>query len=524
MAATRQRKTSVSPLKLNRYHEQPAVIASVYESDSDASTLFLVHDDTPKTPVAPRFTPRSSKFPRHPNPRSPPAPPIVNHTTAYGQVRQASAGDPVRPPPSTRRTAPTARRGSLASSRPPMQRCQPGPFVELSVLNRGATGTTSAYEDRATGRVICLKVCNKKAADEDKYVAGSLQREIAAYKVVSKAPSPFVLQMHGAFQDFEFVYFAFDLQKYSMWDRVHGGVTVPQADSRRWVAQVALGIQYLHDIGLIHRDLKPANILITPNNDALIGDLGCAYICESGIVRVGNRYTKDFLYTDGYCSPEVDALEYWGGAYGPEVDWWGLGCVMYQLATGWPPFEGELLREYMKAERDGEGYIWLKNGLPEEITKEEVECIYGLLQLGPFERWSLKQLKGHRYFDANYLSDIRPFADSFTHARHRANSIANPRLYRPEPAHYRQLIKECANDEGRDLLASTLKTIQTYDKYDAASAAFYSPLAWINETSIWTVHDPHEPPKPLGIECESDASSTDESDTGMSDVLMSDYN
>ena len=54
-----------------------------------------------------------------------------------------------------------------------------------------------------------MKVCNKKAADEDKYVAGSLQREAAAYKIVSKAPSLFVMQMHGAFQDFEYVYFAF---------------------------------------------------------------------------------------------------------------------------------------------------------------------------------------------------------------------------------------------------------------------------------------------------------------------------
>lgn len=101
-------------------------------------------------------------------------------------------------------------------------------------------------------------------------------------------------------------------------------------------------------------------------------------MCEEGVVRPGNRYTKEFLYTDGYCSPEMDALEYSGVAYGPEIDWWGLGCVMYQLATGWPPFEGPLLREYIGAEREGEGYIWLKEGLPVDTQKEEAECIYGV--------------------------------------------------------------------------------------------------------------------------------------------------
>ena len=204
MAATKQRRVAAS---YKRYHGQ--LVVSGLESDSDASSLCLIDDNNEQPRVAPRYTPATPKFPRHPNPRSPPAPPVVNHTTAYGQVRRASAGDPLRPPPSPKRIHARDRSDSLVSTRSPMQRRRPGPFLELETLSRGATCITSAYQDKATGRVICLKVCNKKAADEDKYVAGSLQREAAAYKIVSKAPSLFVMQMHGAFQDFEYVYFAF---------------------------------------------------------------------------------------------------------------------------------------------------------------------------------------------------------------------------------------------------------------------------------------------------------------------------
>lgn len=213
MAATKQRNASVyahiSNRKHNRQRDQPC--ASGLKSGSDVS-LFLIHDHNEKSPVTPRFPP-ASKFSRHHNPRSPPAPPVVNHITAYGQSRRASSGEPLKLASSQRpndlRSSYT-RRGSLSSAHPPpMQRRVPGPFVELEALNRGATCTTSAYQDKATGRVVCLKVCNKKAADDDKYVAGSLQREVAAYKAIAKAPSPFVLQMHGAFQDFEYVYFAF---------------------------------------------------------------------------------------------------------------------------------------------------------------------------------------------------------------------------------------------------------------------------------------------------------------------------
>lgn len=66
--------------------------------------------------------------------------------------------------------------------------------------------------------------------------------------------------------------------------------------------------------------------------------------------------------------------------------------------------------------------------------------------------------------------------------------------------------------------------MQTYDKYDPESSKFYNPLAWINETSIWTVRDPHAPLAPLHSDSEDAWSNATASDAGLSDALMSSTN
>ncbi|KAG2740346.1 kinase-like protein [Suillus brevipes Sb2] len=103
----------------------------------------------------------------------------------------------------------------------------------------------------------------------------------------------------------------------------------------RWTAQIALGINALHDIGIIHRDIKPENILIDVRENVRIADYGLCYIDEYR--RPLDRewaYTTSAAGTTSYMAPEVlgniinpRSEEY----YGTPVDWWSLGCVVYQL-------------------------------------------------------------------------------------------------------------------------------------------------------------------------------------------------
>jgi serine/threonine protein kinase len=98
----------------------------------------------------------------------------------------------------------------------------------------------------------------------------------------------------------------------------------------------ALGIHALHDIGIIHRDIKAENILIDVRENVRIADYGLCYIDndESPLDRE-REYTTSAVGTTYCMAPEVlqNKLDPGSQEYGTPVDWWSLGCVVYQLVS-----------------------------------------------------------------------------------------------------------------------------------------------------------------------------------------------
>lgn len=98
---------------------------------------------------------------------------------------------------------------------------------------------------------------------------------------------------------------------------------------KKWIAQMALGIASLHDMGIIHRDIKPENVLVDRCDNIRIFDYGTAYI-HNKPVRRGKRYSKELVGTRQYLAPEYFS----GKSYGPTVDYWALGCTVFDLIAG----------------------------------------------------------------------------------------------------------------------------------------------------------------------------------------------
>ena len=95
-------------------------------------------------------------------------------------------------------------------------------------------------------------------------------------------------------------------------------------------AKFYLRLSDLHNEGIIYRDLKPENCLLDDKGNLRISDLGLA-------IRVKDdqaKGTKGRVGTVGYMAPEVVKNE----RYGFGVDWWGLGCVIFELISGQGPF------------------------------------------------------------------------------------------------------------------------------------------------------------------------------------------
>lgn len=110
---------------------------------------------------------------------------------------------------------------------------------------------------------------------------------------------------------------------------------LPRPELLRWFGQISAGVAYLHDHGIVHRDLKPANIF-EDEGVIKIGDYGLSKFISCS--RRGGQ--TESVGTFHYMAPEIGR-----GEYGKEVDVYALGVILYEIATGVVPFDGESSQE-----------------------------------------------------------------------------------------------------------------------------------------------------------------------------------
>ncbi len=111
-----------------------------------------------------------------------------------------------------------------------------------------------------------------------------------------------------------------------------GPLAVPHAISI--ADQTAQALAAAHDVGIIHRDIKPANIMLTPNRTVKVLDFGIARLTDSP--QAALTRTSAVIGTASYMAPEQAV----GAQVDTRTDLYALGCVLYEMLTGNPPFPG----------------------------------------------------------------------------------------------------------------------------------------------------------------------------------------
>ncbi|MBL8792540.1 MAG: serine/threonine protein kinase [Planctomycetia bacterium] len=217
-----------------------------------------------------------------------------------------------------------------------------GPFDLIDRLGEGGMGQVFKARHRGMQRIVALKVLRRELVNDPETVA-RFYREI---KVASQLkPHPNLVQVFDAgplgathFLEMEYV------EGTDMQALVEKSGRLSLAQACDCLRQAALGLQHAHEHGLVHRDIKPANLLLTSAVAAQPG--GVVKVIDLGLARLQGQGTKPgqtLLTTDGgttmgtidYQAPE-QALDFHKADI--RADIYSLGCVLYYLLTGKPPF------------------------------------------------------------------------------------------------------------------------------------------------------------------------------------------
>ena len=148
-----------------------------------------------------------------------------------------------------------------------------------------------------------------------------------------KTNSPFIVNLLCSFQTPSKFYLVIDFEcGGDMFGYLKKTDTITMNQVRLYVAEIAIALNHLHQMNIIYRDLKPENILLCKDGHLKLTDFGI-----SKILSDPNETTKTLCGTPEYLAPEmIDGKE-----YSFSVDWWELGCFMYELIVGKAPFQDE---------------------------------------------------------------------------------------------------------------------------------------------------------------------------------------
>ena len=206
-------------------------------------------------------------------------------------------------------------------------------FELRRTLGTGSYGRVLLAKHIPTGQFFALKKLRKGEIIRLRQVEHTNNecRLLAAISAGFKVP--FVVGLRGKFQDNDCLYLVLDYvpggELFSLLRKLR---TLPIFVAQFFAAQVAYTLSCLHEHGVIYRDLKPENLLLNKSGYLRMADFGFAKELSSD-----NPITWTFCGTPEYLAPEIIS----SNGYGPAVDWWALGILIYEMLTGHPPFYHE---------------------------------------------------------------------------------------------------------------------------------------------------------------------------------------
>ena len=197
-------------------------------------------------------------------------------------------------------------------------------------LGEGGMATVYLADDLKHERKVALKVLKPELAA----VVGA-ERFLAEIKTTANLTHPHILPLFDSGEADGFLFYVMPhIEGESLRERIDREKQLGVDDSVAITQKVAGALDYAHEHGVVHRDIKPGNILLSAQGEPLVADFGIALaVAQAGAGRITE--TGLSLGTPHYMSPEQATGD---RDVDPRSDVYALGCVLYEMLAGQPPF------------------------------------------------------------------------------------------------------------------------------------------------------------------------------------------
>ncbi|KAF9189355.1 hypothetical protein BGZ51_009669 [Haplosporangium sp. Z 767] len=299
-------------------------------------------------------------------------------------------------------------------------------FTLLEKMGDGAFSNVYKAHDTKADRIVAVKVVRKYElnAHQNNRLHRDMKKKprvteraniLKEVQIMRQLKHPGIVQLYDFSESDEYYYLIMELAPGGeLFHRIVKLTYFSEELTRHVIVQVAQAIRYLHEErGVVHRDIKPENILFEaipiipsspgskPNEEDKEdegifqpglggGGIGRVKIADFGLSKVvWDEQTMTPCGTVGYTAPEIVKDE----RYSKSVDMWAMGCVLYTLLCGFPPFYDESIQAL--TEKVARGQFTFLSPWWDDISSGAKDLISHLLCVNPDERYTIDQFLHH---------------------------------------------------------------------------------------------------------------------------------
>jgi len=263
------------------------------------------------------------------------------------------------------------------------------------VIGEGSFSTVYLAKDASSKKEVAIKMCNKQLISrERKSQAIMREKEILCILGTKwNEAAPYFVRLFATMQDSTSLYFVLTYAKHGDMFKFIKRMAQKQVDvTQFYAAELVQAVEHLHRLSIIHRDLKPENILLSGNMHILLTDFGSAKIVNektdastADTEEASGSKRSSFVGTAQYVSPEILTNK---GSF-PASDLWAIGCILYQMLSGMPPFQSQ--SEYLIFQKIQK----LEYSFHEGFNNEARDLVKRLLVIEPTERLGATDTDGY---------------------------------------------------------------------------------------------------------------------------------